>query len=153
MDKIPGSFPWRSFVIAAVITVPLLLLYMKFLVMKFLFPQAPIDYSFIYSSIISVSFGSLLGAYLASRVWKRRLEIRILRVAYVGFGAMLGMFAWFFIAIPLDFVLNFSGGVLGGGVIVFLLCPVLMGIGAVIMDAVGKRRDYRPFMEARGGNI
>jgi uncharacterized membrane protein len=152
MDKTPGSFPWRSFVIAAVITVPLLLLYMKFLVMKFLFPQAPIDYSFIYSSIISVSFASLLGAYLASRVWKRRLEIRILHVAYVGFGAMLGMFAWFFIVIPLAFVLNLPGGVLGG-VIVFLLCPILMGIGAVIMDAVGKRRDYRPFMEARGGNI
>jgi hypothetical protein len=148
MDKIPGSFPWRSFVIASAATVPLLLLYIKFLN-----PEAPIDISLIISFIISVSFGALLGAYLASRVWKRRLEIRILRMAYVGVGAMLGMFAWFFIVIPLDFALYSPGGVLRGGVIVFLLCPVLMAIGAVIMDAIGKRRDYRPFMEARGGNI
>jgi hypothetical protein len=146
MDKIPGSFPWRSFVIAAAVTVPLLLLYIKFL-----FPEA-IDISFIIYFIISVSFGPLLGFYLASRVWKRRLEIRILRVAYVGLGAMLGMFAWFFIVIPLDFVLYSPGGVLRGGVIVFLLLPVLMGIGALIMGAIGKRRDYRPFMQG-GGNI
>jgi hypothetical protein len=117
------------------------------LVIKVLFPEAPISIS----SIIAVSFGALLGVYLISRVWKRRLEIRILHMAYVWLGAILGMFAWFFIVIPLDFVLTVPGGVLGG-VIVFLLLPVLMATGAVIMDAIGKRRDYRLFME-EGGNI
>jgi predicted neutral ceramidase superfamily lipid hydrolase len=117
------------------------------LVIKFVF-QAPIDVS----SIIFVSFGGLLGAYLVSRVWERRSEIRILRMGYIAGGVVLGMFAWSFIVIPLDFVMNLPGGFLGG-VIAFLLLPVLMAIGAVTMDAVGKRRDYRPFMEGRGGNI
>ncbi|MGB8779569.1 MAG: hypothetical protein WCD81_02850 [Candidatus Bathyarchaeia archaeon] len=44
----------------------------------------------------------------------------------------------------------FPSGVLGG-VIGFLLLPVLMAIGAVIMDAVGKRRDYQPYYPFHGG--
>jgi ABC-type phosphate transport system permease subunit len=103
------------------------------------------------SSIIAGTLGVLLGVYLVSRVWKRRLEIRILRMAYVVLGAILGLFAWFFIVIPLAFMLTSPSDVLGG-VIAILLLPVLMAIVAVIMDAVGKRRNYRPFME-RGGNI
>jgi hypothetical protein len=66
-------------------------------------------------------------------------------------GAILGMFAWpFFIVLNLIFKI-FPSGVLVG-VIVFLLLPVLMAIGAVITDAVGKRRDYQPFY-GRGENI
>ena len=113
---------------------------------SFLFPEAPLFRSLF--SIIVVSFGILLGAYLTSRVWKRRFEIRILRMAYVAGGVFLGIFAWSFIVIPLALVYDFPGE----GAIVILLLFVLVAIGAVIMDAFGKRRDYRPFMEG-GGNI
>jgi uncharacterized membrane protein len=140
MDKIPDSFPWRPIGIEIVIVALLML------IIGFLFPEARIYIS----SIIVTSFGVLLGSYLVSRVWKRRSEIRILRMGYIAGGVTLGILAWSFIVIPLAFVLPV--GFLEG-VILFLLCPVLMAMGAVIMDAVGKRRDYRPFMEARGGNI
>lgn len=111
---------------------------------SFLFPEVPIVRSLF--SIIAVSFGILLGAYLTSRVWKRRFETRILRMAYLAGGAVLGMFAWSFIIIPLALVFD----VPSEGAIVILLLFVLMAVGAVILDTVGKRRDYRPFME--GGN-
>ena len=139
--KNPDSFPWRSISIC-IVTVALSLL-----AIGFLFPEARIYIS----SIVAISFGVLLGSYLVSRVWKRRSEIRILRMGYIAGGVTLGILAWSFIVIPLAFALNLPGGVLGG-VILFLLCPVLMAIGAVIMDAVGKRRDYQPFY-GRGGNI
>jgi len=113
---------------------------------SFLFPEAPLVRSLF--SIISVSFGVLLGAYLISRVWKRRLETGTLRMAYAAGGAVLGMFAWSFIVIPLALVFDIPGE----GVIVILLLFVLVAIGAVIMDVFGKRRDYRPFIEG-GGNI
>jgi len=58
---------------------------------SFLFPEAPLVRSLFY--IIAWSFGVLLGAYLISRAWKRRLETRILRMAYAAGGAVLGMFA------------------------------------------------------------
>jgi hypothetical protein len=136
-----SSFPWRSIGIWIVIVA------LSLLAIGFLFPEARIYIS----SIIATSFGVLLGSHLVSRVWKRRSEIRILRMGYIVGGVTLGILSWSFIVIPLAFVLNLPGGVLGG-VILFLLCPVLMAIGAVIMDAVGKRRDYQPFY-GRGGNI
>ena len=113
---------------------------------SFLFPEAPLVRSLF--SMIATAFGILLGVYLTSRVWKRRFEIRILRMAYVAGGVVLGMFAWSFIVIPLALVFDIPGE----GAIVILLLFVLMGIGAVIMDAIGKRRNYQPFMEG-GGNI
>ena len=113
---------------------------------SFLFPEAPLVRSLF--SVIAVSFGTLLGVYLTSRVWKRRFETRTLRMAYVAGGVVLGMFAWSFIVIPLALVFDIPGE----GAIVILLLFVLMAIGAVIMDVIGKRRDYRPFMEG-GGNI
>jgi len=112
----------------------------------FLFPEVPIVRSLF--SIIAVSFGILLGAYLTSRVWKRRFKTRILRMAYVAGGVVLGMFAWSFIVIPLALAFDIPSE----GAIVILLLFVLMAIGAMIMDVLGKRRDYRPFMEG-GGNI
>jgi uncharacterized protein YybS (DUF2232 family) len=113
------------------------------LVIKVLFPEALISIS----SIIAPVFGILLGAYLLSRV-RKKSETLALRVVWGLGGSFLGMFAWFVI-ISLDLFFHFSGGVLGG-VIVLLLLPVLMAIGAVIMDAVGKERHYRPFMEGSG---
>ena len=112
---------------------------------SFLFLEVPIVRSLF--SIIAVSFGILLGAYLTSRMWKRRFETHILRMAYVAGGVVLGMFAWSFIIIPLALVFDIPGE----GAIVILLLFVLMAVGAIILDTVGKRRDYRPFME--GGNI
>ncbi|MEA2090134.1 MAG: hypothetical protein U9O89_05190 [Thermoproteota archaeon] len=113
---------------------------------SFLFPEAPLVRSLF--SIITVCFGILLGAYITSRVWKRKFETRTLRMAYVAGGVVLGMFAWSFIVIPLALVFDIPGE----GAIVILLLFVLMVIGAMIVDAIGKRRDYRPFMKG-GGNI
>jgi hypothetical protein len=74
---------------------------------SFLFPEAPLVRSLF--SIIAVSFGILLGAYLTIRVWKRRFETRILRMAYVAGGVVLGIFAWSFIVIPIALVFDFPG--------------------------------------------
>ena len=63
-------------------------------------------------------------------------------MAYVAGGAVLGMFAWSFIIIPLALVFDFPGE----GPIVILLLFVLMAIGALIMDVIGKRGDYHPFL-------
>lgn len=111
---------------------------------SFLFPEAPPVRSLF--SIIAVSFGILLGAYLTIRVWKRRFETSTLRMAYVAGGVVLGIFAWSFIVIPLALVFDFPGE----GPIVILLLFVLMAIAALVMDAVGRRRDYRPFVEGEG---
>jgi len=115
-----------------------------FIVRSFLFPEAPVIRSLF--SIIAIALGFLLGAYLTSRVWKRRFETRILRMAYVMGGVVLGMFAWAFIVIPLALVFDIPLE----GAIVILLLFVLMAIGAITMDTIGKRRGYRPFMEERG---
>ena len=112
----------------------------------FLFPEAPPVGSLF--RIITVSFGILLGAYLTSRVWKRRFERRTLRMAYVAGGAVLGMFAWSFIVILLTYYFDVPHEY---GPIVFLLLFVLMVVCTFIVDTIMKRRDYRPFM--KGGNI
>ena len=119
---------------------------MVFIGRSFLFPEAPVIRSLF--SIIAIALGILLGAYLTSRVWKRRFETRILRMAYVMGGVVLGMFAWAFIVIPIALV--FGAREPSEGVIEFLLLFVLIAIGAVIMDAIGKRRNYRPLMEGEG---
>ena len=107
---------------------------------SFLFPEVPLVRSLF--SIIAMSFSILLGACLTSRVWKRRFETRILRMAYVAGGVVLGMFLWSFIIIPLALVYDFPGE----GTIVILLLFVLMVIGALIMDVIGKRREYQPLL-------
>jgi hypothetical protein len=140
--KTADSFPFPSLKRTVIEIIILILLV---LVIDVLFPEAAIPISF----IIAASFGLLLAVYLMSRVRKKSETIALHVVWDLG-GSFLGMLAWFII-ISLDLVFHFSGGILGG-VIVLLLLPVLMAIGALIMDAVGKQRDYRPFMEG-GGNI
>jgi hypothetical protein len=127
----------------------IVILILLMLVIDVLFPQAAISISSIIVLLIVASFGILLGAILISRV-REKSETLALRVVWGLAGTFLGMLGWF-IVISLDLVFHFSGGVVGG-IIVFSLLPVLMAIGAVIMDGVGNRRDYRPFMEG-GGNI
>jgi hypothetical protein len=140
--KMVNSFPFPGLKQAVIGIVTLILLV---LVIDVLFPEDAIPISF----IIVASFGGLLGVYLISRV-RKKSETLALRVVWGLAGAFLGMLGWF-IVISLDLFFHFSGGVLGG-IIVFLLLPVLMAIGAVVMDGVGNRRDYKPFME-RGENI
>jgi len=139
-NLVPGLLYWVACFVFGFLGLLLVLV-----IGSFLFPEAQLFRSLF--SIIAVSFGILLGAYLASRVWKRRFETRTLRMVYVAGGVVLGMFAWSFILIPLALVFDIPAE----GVIVILLLFILMAIGAVIMDAIGKRRDYRPLME--GGNI
>ena len=140
MNKWSGRWYWVACFVFGFLGYSLVLV-----IGSFLFLEAQLFRSLF--SIIAVSFGILLGAYLVSRVWKRRFETRTLRMAYVVGGVVLGMFAWSFILIPLALIFNIPAE----GVIIILLLFILMAIGAVIMDAIGKRRDYRPPME--GGNI
>jgi purine-cytosine permease-like protein len=141
--KTANSFPYPRLKWHTVTGIVILILVMS--VIKVLFPEALISIS----SIIAPVFGILLGAYLISRV-RKKSETLALRVVWDLGGSFFGMLTWFII-ISLDLVFHFSGGVLGG-IIVLLLLPVLMAIGAVIMDGVGKQRNYTPFMEG-GGNI
>lgn len=111
----------------------------------FVFAEVPIGKSLIYAVILS--FGVFL-AYIArfGRLGKKQFEVRTLRrIVFISFGAfVLGSLSWAFIVTPLASRFNIPVA------IVLLLLLILMAIGALVMDTIMKRRDYRPFMEGTG---
>ena len=126
---------WALSLLVSILLIPILIF--------FLFSEVPL--SAVLFNIIGLSLGFIL-AYVAlsGRLGKKRFEVRTVRtlrrIAFIMGGATLGLFTWAFVVSPLGFYFNIDPK------IVFFSMFVLMVIGALIMDTIGKRRDYSPFL-------
>ena len=110
----------------------------------FFFPEMPLSRSLAYAIALSV------GVYLAYRVrmGKPILKMQpktLRRIITIMGGASIGLMIWGIVVLPL--VLHFQ---FRHPVIVILLGLALVAICALILDTLGKRRDYEPLISGRG---
>ena len=112
----------------------------------FFFPEIPLSKSLVYAIASSVGVLVAYFAYMGKPILKMQPKT-LRRIITIMGGATIGLMVWSLVVLPL--VLHFQ---FRHPVIVILLGLALVAICALILDTLGKRRDYRPFMEG-GGNI
>ena len=115
----------------------------------FFFPEMPLSGSVV--TAVALSVGTLLAYFAYTRKTLFRIQPKTLwRIMFIWIGAyILGPVLYTFTVFALAFYFDILDK---RNPIVFLSLFVFMVVGALIMDIIGKRRDYRPFMEG-GGNI
>lgn len=115
----------------------------------FLFPETPLSTSLVYAVASSVGVLVAYFAYTGKPIFKIQPKT-LRRIIFITFGAFtIGPVLWTFTVFALAFYFNILDK---RNPIVFLSLFIFMGVSALIMDIIMKRRDYRPFMEG-GGNI
>ena len=110
----------------------------------FFFPEIPLSESVVYAVVSSVGILVAYFAYMGKPILKIQPKT-LRRIITIMGGVSIGLMIWGIVVLPL--VLHFQ---FRHPVIVILLGLALVAICALILDMLGKRRDYRPLIEGRG---
>ena len=119
----------------------LLMSLVSFLIILLFFPEEPLTTILTYNVVPSLSF---LLVYAIYRGLVRRFKWRVRRVNWILVGTVPGYFTWQFVFLPLADHFKIKHPM------VFFSVFIFMAVGALIMDIIMKRRDYRPLIEGRG---
>jgi hypothetical protein len=127
---------WMLCILLAFILVPAIHL--------FFFPEISLSRSLIYA--VASSVGVLLAyfAYMKKTILKIQPKT-LRRIITIMGGASIGLMIWGIVVLPL--VLHFQ---FGHPIIVILLGVALVLIFALILDTLGRRREYEPLISGRG---